>query len=78
MYVKVSSANNHDGTIAKVAFESALLENEFFGYVSLIYIHSAFGGSFKEWASEKQIKVEVPKTYTMKSKEGNCYISPRR
>ena len=78
MYVRVSAANAHDSTIAKEAFESALLESEMLGYVARIYADSAFGGSFKEWASEKQIKVEVPKTYTMKSKEGNVYISPRR
>jgi putative transposase len=78
MYVKVSAANEHDSTIAKEAFESALLESEMFGYVSLIYADSAFGGSFKEWANEKQIEVEVPKTYTIRSTEGNFYISPRR
>lgn len=78
MYVRVSAANAHDSRIAKEAFESALLESEMFGYVSRIYADNAFGGSFKEWASEKQIKVEVPKTYTIKSKEGNFYISPRR
>jgi hypothetical protein len=52
MYVKVSAANEHDGTIAKEAFESALLESEMFGYVSLIYADSAFGSSFKEWANK--------------------------
>jgi putative transposase len=36
MYVKVSAANKHDSTIAKEAFESALLESEMFGYGSLI------------------------------------------
>ncbi len=78
MYVKVSAANEHDSTIAKEAFASALLESEMFGNVSLIYADSAFGGSFREWASEKQIEVQVPKTYSIKSKEGNFYISPKR
>jgi hypothetical protein len=45
-----------------------------FGYVPRINADSAFGGSFKEWASEIQIKGEVPKTYTMKSK-GEIFIS---
>jgi putative transposase len=78
MYVKVAAANEHDSTIAKEAFEHALFESEMFDSICLIYADSAFGGSFKEWASQKQIKVEVPKTYTIKSREGNFYISPRR
>ena len=78
MYVKVAPANEHDSKIAKVAFENALLESEMFSNISLIYADSAFGGTFKEWANEKQMEVEVPKTYSIKSKEGNFYISPRR
>lgn len=78
MYVKVAPANEHDSKIAKAAFESALFESEMFSNIDLIYADSAFGGSFKEWASEKQIEVKVPKTYSIQSKEGNFYISPRR
>lgn len=78
MYVKVAAANQHDSKIAKQAFESALLESEMFGNIALIYADSAFGGTFKEWISEKQIEVEVPRSYSVKSKEGNFYISPKR
>ncbi len=48
MYVKVVAANQQDSTIAKEAFGSALSESEMLGNISLIYAHSAFGGSFKE------------------------------
>jgi putative transposase len=78
MYVRVVAANQHDNKVAKQAFESALLESEMFSNIDLIYADSAFGGTFKEWAAEKQMEVQVPKTYSIKSKEGNFYISPRR